>query len=234
MWGLLAGWCPGAGDEPAAGRQAGCRTVQPAWPAGWPAYPHIPAPLPPPLPACRYKASLAACEGVTLGHFREGRQSFMGAFNQLLAGAASAVNPAEAGRVDPVEAAARAGIFIALNASTVELADLGGWVGGLGGWVGMVALLMCLVAVQVLLPCSPASPASLLPCESCFPARETSGRRVGYSWALAHRCTCSRPAPPPLALVCSPCCRDVCEREGEGAGGGCLEHGAGHAALRPG
>ena len=57
----------------------------------------------------------------------------MGAFNQLLAGAASAVNPAEAGRKDPVDAAQRAGIFLALNASTVELSDLGGWV---GGWVG--------------------------------------------------------------------------------------------------
>ena len=74
-----------------------------------------------------------------MGHFREGRQSFMGAFNQLLAGAASAVNPAEAGRKDPVDAAQRAGIFLALNASTVELSDLGGWGGGgaggqRGGW----------------------------------------------------------------------------------------------------
>ena len=61
----------------------------------------------------------------------------MGAFNQLLAGAASAVNPAEAGRKDPVDAAQRAGIFLALNASTVELSDLGGWgvgVVGQGGW----------------------------------------------------------------------------------------------------
>ena len=53
-----------------------------------------------------------------MGHFREGRQSLLGAFSSLLGGGGG-------GGSDPAAAAQKADIFIALNASTVELADLG-------------------------------------------------------------------------------------------------------------
>ena len=59
---------------------------------------------------------------VTIGHFREGRQSLLGSLSSLLGGGGGG------GGSDPAAAAQRADIFVALNASTVELADLGeGW-----------------------------------------------------------------------------------------------------------
>lgn len=63
--------------------------------------------------SCRFKAALEASPGVSMGHFREGRPSLLG---QLFGGG---------GRPDPVAAAQAADVFIALNASTVELTDLG-------------------------------------------------------------------------------------------------------------
>lgn len=81
----------------------------------------------------RFKAAIDTAEGkVTMGHFREGRPTLMGALSNLFSGAASAVNPADVRRGDPAVAAQKADIFLALNASTVELADLGKWVGGCG------------------------------------------------------------------------------------------------------
>ena len=60
-----------------------------------------------------------------MGHFREGRQTLLTSLFFSAGGTSGKVDlPAEAQRAD---------IFLALNASTVELADLGGWV---GGWVG--------------------------------------------------------------------------------------------------
>ncbi|KAL4447447.1 hypothetical protein ABPG75_004666 [Micractinium tetrahymenae] len=59
-----------------------------------------------------FKAALEASEGVSMGHFREGRPSLLG---QLFGGG---------GRPDPVAAAQGADVFLALNASTVELTDL--------------------------------------------------------------------------------------------------------------
>lgn len=50
---------------------------------------------------------------MTMGHFREGRPSLL---DQLFF---------NGGRPDPVAAAQAADVFIALNASTVELSDLG-------------------------------------------------------------------------------------------------------------
>ncbi|PRW60675.1 LOW PSII ACCUMULATION chloroplastic [Chlorella sorokiniana] len=65
-----------------------------------------------------FKAALDTAEGtVTMGHFREGRQSLLGAFSSLLGGGGG-------GGSDPAAAAQKADIFIALNASTVELSDL--------------------------------------------------------------------------------------------------------------
>lgn len=61
-----------------------------------------------------------------MGHFREGRPSFLGS----LFGGGS-------GRPDPQAAAQQADIFIAINASTVELADLGRWRLWWGGLHGL-------------------------------------------------------------------------------------------------
>ena len=49
----------------------------------------------------------------------------MGAVAGLFAGAASAVDPAAQRRGDPAAAAQKADVFLAINASTIELADLG-------------------------------------------------------------------------------------------------------------
>lgn len=78
------------------------------------------------VPLRRFKAALGTVEGqVTMGHFREGRPTFMGAVAGLFAGAAAAVDPAAVARGDPQKAAQQADAFIAINASTIELADLG-------------------------------------------------------------------------------------------------------------
>ncbi|EFN59896.1 hypothetical protein CHLNCDRAFT_132917 [Chlorella variabilis] len=66
-----------------------------------------------------FKAALAASDNVSMGHFREGRPSLASTFGNILF---MGVGGRE---VDgPQAAAQRADIFIAINASTVELADL--------------------------------------------------------------------------------------------------------------
>ena len=74
---------------------------------------------------------------VTMGHLREGKPSFMSAFAALLAGSPDNGDATPVGG-GPEGAAARAQLFIAINASAVELADLGGWEGwcGWGEWPG--------------------------------------------------------------------------------------------------
>jgi hypothetical protein len=73
-----------------------------------------------PLRSCiyRFKATLEASEGVSMGHFREGRPSLLSAFGTFLSGG-------QRQGEGPQAAAQRAEVFIAINASTVELADLG-------------------------------------------------------------------------------------------------------------
>ncbi|PSC74905.1 LOW PSII ACCUMULATION chloroplastic [Micractinium conductrix] len=63
-----------------------------------------------------FKSALATSEGVSMGHFREGRQTLLTSLFFSAGGTSGKVDlPAEAQRAD---------IFLALNASTVELADL--------------------------------------------------------------------------------------------------------------
>ncbi|KAI3429268.1 hypothetical protein D9Q98_005365 [Chlorella vulgaris] len=64
-----------------------------------------------------FKAALAASDGVTMGHFREGRPSLIAKFDSILWGPQSK-------NEGPQAAAEKADIFIAINASTVELEDL--------------------------------------------------------------------------------------------------------------
>lgn len=59
---------------------------------------------------------MSLSDGVSLGHLQEGKQTFMSSFSALFSGGD------ETG--DPAGAAASADLFIALNASTVELLDL--------------------------------------------------------------------------------------------------------------
>lgn len=63
---------------------------------------------------CRFKSALENTEGVTLGHFMEGKPGALSGLTAFFRG------PVEG---DPGAGAAAADLFLALNASTIELAD---------------------------------------------------------------------------------------------------------------
>jgi hypothetical protein len=67
-----------------------------------------------------FKSALALSDGVSLGHLWEGRETLLTGIAALFAGAPGSAPPG----VGPSEMAAKADVFIAVNASTVELADL--------------------------------------------------------------------------------------------------------------
>ncbi|GAB4822300.1 hypothetical protein N2152v2_009346 [Parachlorella kessleri] len=63
-----------------------------------------------------FKGSLALCQAISMGHLQEGRKTLLGSLGALFGGS----NEGD----DPAAAAKGADIFIALNASAVELQDM--------------------------------------------------------------------------------------------------------------
>lgn len=67
---------------------------------------------------CRFKPSLDLSDGMlTMGYLTEGRKGFMGGVSKLFGNNENAV-------ASPGEAAAKADMYICVNASTVELVDI--------------------------------------------------------------------------------------------------------------
>ena len=196
---------------------------------------------PPPLAARRFTAALASADGqVTMGHFREGRKSLMGAVAGLFAGAASAVDPAAQRRGDAAAAAQKADVFLAINASTIELADL--------GETGVhVAFYPCAAAAdgcgkhrwapvpRLLEPAAAGAAAAhsipSYPTLPCFPpaeiyVNETVGARPVVTWNMELDTLRSDLGEPWSILPWGGGC--------VGWQGGDLEHGSRPAAFRPG
>jgi len=70
-----------------------------------------------PRSARRFRASLELIDGVSMGYLKEGRRSVVSLMGLWRGESAE-------GAVPPAEAAARADVFLAINASSVELVDV--------------------------------------------------------------------------------------------------------------
>ena len=67
---------------------------------------------------CRFKSALELSDGmISMGYLSEGRKGFMGGLSKMFGNQDNAV-------ASPGEAAAKADIYIAVNASTIELPDV--------------------------------------------------------------------------------------------------------------
>ena len=66
---------------------------------------------------CRFRASLELTDGLSMGYLKEGRRGVMSLMGLFRAADAE-------GAIPPAEAATRADIFLAVNASSVELVDV--------------------------------------------------------------------------------------------------------------
>ncbi len=70
------------------------------------------------LGRCRFKPSLDLSDGdLTMGYLNEGRKGFMGGLSKMFGNNDNAV-------ASPGEAAAKADMYICVNASTIELPDI--------------------------------------------------------------------------------------------------------------